>query len=54
MPVAEKKVRNKKIYRTWKRGKKGYKKLAQDFGLHYTTIANIIYRYEALAEKSGR
>ena len=60
MPVEEKKIRNKKIYRIWKNGKegkvknrKGYKKLAKEFGLHHTTIAKIIYRYEALAEKVG-
>jgi DNA-binding PadR family transcriptional regulator len=54
MPEKEKLTRNKKIYSIWKKGKKGYKKIAEDFGLHYTTIAKIIYRFKKREEKLGR
>jgi len=46
MPVAEKTTRNTRIYKQYKRGKKGYKLLSKDWGLHYTTIAKIIWREE--------
>lgn len=49
----EKIIRNKRIYAQYKRGKKGYKLLAKDWGLHYITIRNIIKRWEA-REKVGK
>ncbi len=43
----EKKERNLLIYKEYKKGKKGYKKLAKIFGLYYTTIAGIVRREQA-------
>jgi Mor family transcriptional regulator len=44
MPSPEKTQRNKKILNDYQPRKFGYKRLAQKFGLHYTTVANIIVR----------
>lgn len=48
----EKTIRNKRIYKQYKRGGKGYKKLGKEWGLHYTTIYNIIKRWKT-REKVG-
>lgn len=54
MPIREKTKRNKRIYNEYKRGRKGYKKLSQDWGLHYTTIAKIVWRMEAREKAAVR
>lgn len=39
------------MVKEYKKGKKGYKKLAKDFGVHYSIVARVVKMYEKREKK---
>lgn len=54
MPVKEETDRNKLIAKLYKPHKHGYKKLGKEFGLHFTTIREIVEREKARRKVRGK